>query len=191
MPSYIAGDLFQVLPGASSFADDSWPSLLIGEKGTGSGLHIDSHATHFWMYLVQGRKRWKMFPREEIPFLEPNYFWSGSGATFDRNSGYQNGTHAYVTDLEPGEFIIIPYGFPHQVLNVEDSIAIAGNFVDPVNLQAMISEIQANAASGMAQGEVDFAAALEGVDIPSLLEVDLGQQALPWRKFKARRALRE
>jgi len=186
LPSYIAGDLFQVLPGAS-YAADSWPSLLVGEKGSGSGLHIDSHATHFWMYLVQGRKQWKIFSRDDVSLLEPNFFWSG-GATFDRDSGHQNGTKAYVVDLLPGEFLIIPYGFPHQVLNLEDSIAIAGNFVDPVNLRAMVSEIQAMGASGIVQGEVDFAAALEAADLTSLSKVDLGQQALSWREFKARRA---
>jgi len=32
VPSYVAGDLFQVLEGGS-FAADSWPSLLVGSKG--------------------------------------------------------------------------------------------------------------------------------------------------------------
>ena len=32
----------------------NWPSLFIGPKGTRSGLHIDSQATHFWMLLVEG-----------------------------------------------------------------------------------------------------------------------------------------
>ena len=74
-----------------------------------------------------------------------------------------------------------------QVLNVEDSIAIAGNFVDAINLEAMVNAIKNAASSGMVQGEVEFAAALEGADLTSLQEPDLGQSGLSWADFTARR----
>lgn len=73
------------------------------------------------------------------------------------------------------------------MLNVEDSIAIAGNFVDAINLEAMVNAIKNAASSGMVQGEVEFAAALEGADLTSLQEPDLGQSGLSWADFTARR----
>lgn len=66
------------------------------------------------MFLLKGRKRWKVFAREEIPLLGPNYFFAG-GATFAHDASGQPATHVYTVDLQPGDFLIIPYGFPHEV----------------------------------------------------------------------------
>ena len=38
--------------------------------------------------------------------------------------------------LEAGEMVIIPFGWPHQVENLEPTVAIAGNFVDFRNYEA-------------------------------------------------------
>jgi len=148
------------------------------------------------MYLVEGVKRWKIFSREDTPLLEPGYFVSG-GATFQSDafaSHVENPWLEKVTswefELKAGQFVIIPHGFPHAVLNEEDSIAIAGNFVDQSNLQAMVDEIKSIAASGLVQGEVEFAAALDAANLTALPGVDLEQAALPWAEFKRRKPRR-
>ena len=65
---YFASDYFQRIPSAILRGDTSqysWPSLFIGSAGTESGLHRDSSATHFWMYLVSGVKKWRVFNRND------------------------------------------------------------------------------------------------------------------------------
>jgi hypothetical protein len=42
---------------------DSWPSLFVGPSGSCSGLHIDAFGSNFWMALLQGHKKWTLFPR--------------------------------------------------------------------------------------------------------------------------------
>ena len=44
----------------------SWPSLFVARAGTNGDLHIDAFGSHFWMYMMSGRKRWTFFPREQV-----------------------------------------------------------------------------------------------------------------------------
>lgn len=41
----------------------SWPSLFVASRGVISDLHVDAFASHFWMFLFKGRKRWTFFHR--------------------------------------------------------------------------------------------------------------------------------
>ena len=78
VPKYVAGDLLQRIQGLA--LRDSWPSLLIGPQGSQSALHVDNYETHFYMILLAGRKKWRVFPRadrsalyrQEFPNLNPN-----------------------------------------------------------------------------------------------------------------------
>mmetsp|Transcript_29290 Transcript_29290/g.54837 ORF Transcript_29290/g.54837 Transcript_29290/m.54837 type:complete len:366 (-) Transcript_29290:112-1209(-) len=67
MPKYFVNDYFQKLPFESY--QHSWPSLFVGASGTQSDMHIDSGGTHFWMFLLSGRKDWRIFPRSDRMFL--------------------------------------------------------------------------------------------------------------------------
>ena len=49
----------------------SWPSLFISPAGLSSELHVDAFASHFFMVLLEGRKRWTFFPAEAVPHLRP------------------------------------------------------------------------------------------------------------------------
>ena len=44
----------------------SWPSLFVARAGTNGDLHIDAFGSHFWMYMISGRKRWTFFPTEQV-----------------------------------------------------------------------------------------------------------------------------
>lgn len=47
--------------------------------------------------------------------------------------------------LEPGELLFVPYGCPHRVENLEDSLAVSSNFVDLSNLHVVLEELRGNA----------------------------------------------
>ena len=49
----------------SALYHQSWPSLFIAGAGTNGELHIDAFGSHFWMFMISGRKRWTFYPTEQ------------------------------------------------------------------------------------------------------------------------------
>lgn len=126
---------------------DQWPSLLIGGVGTGSVLHVDEYQTSFWLYMAAGYKQWHVYDRNVQPLLYPNAFTAVFG--FDSlNPNYTKhplANHAwkYSFSLKPGDMVLLPHGFPHAVENLSaETIALAGNYVNDINWNAMIQELQ-------------------------------------------------
>jgi hypothetical protein len=93
--------------------------------------------------------------------------------------------------LTPGELLIVPAGTPHQVQNLEDTVAIAGNFVDSWNVERVLRSLRVASQAGHAPSEMlshafrrtKGAAAAAAADGPETLERDL-----PWSEFKRGRA---
>ena len=52
--------------------------------------------------------------------------------------------------LAPGELLFVPAETPHQVENLEDTIALSGNFINAHNLQRSILHLQKEARAGHA-----------------------------------------
>ena len=50
---------------SSALYHQSWPSLFIAGAGTNGDLHIDAFGSHFWMFMISGRKRWTFYPTEQ------------------------------------------------------------------------------------------------------------------------------
>ena len=51
------------------------PSLFAQGNGTKCGLHVDARATHFWQYVQEGRKRWRIFAPKDWPRLFEATAW--------------------------------------------------------------------------------------------------------------------
>ena len=115
--------------------------------GSSSGLHTDVLESHFWMYVVEGAKRWAVSVRGDVPVLCPRKSAAASSDRF-RASLLGAGTHAcagvgsaavYFGIVEAGEFLFIPSGSPHEVLNGADedddrpALAVSMNYVDAAN----------------------------------------------------------
>lgn len=116
----------------------SWPTLIAGPQGTRSGLHRDTHNLPFYMAMFKGRKQWRILSTEtESQQAYEPYFDSGTnGFSFDaftpdmqRFAGLRKVT-AYDHVLEPGQLLYIPSGAPHAARNLDDTIAISGNYLD-------------------------------------------------------------
>eukprot|EP01147_Barroeca_monosierra_P009229 gene9229-1513_t len=123
---------------------DAWPSLFIGNRGVCSDLHIDAFGSSFWMYLAEGVKRWIIFPPEETGRLSPDLSEPGQLTFKIRPADLHPGspsptevyasTHPFMCELQAGQVLFVPAGSPHTVLNLTDTIAVSGNFVDECNL---------------------------------------------------------
>jgi histone arginine demethylase JMJD6 len=131
VPTCFGGDLFDLLDNEAR-PPHRW--ILIGPPRSGTGLHIDPTGTHAWVTLVQGVKRWVLFPPATCPE------WIGLSSTpqipssiwfrdhYDRITAGGSCRDAIHILQRPGETVYVPAGWPHLVLNLDLSVAITHNF---------------------------------------------------------------
>jgi len=182
MPKYFANDFLQIV----EYEDlrDSWPSLFIAHKGTHSGLHIDAFGSHFWMLMLSGHKHWRFVDREEAPLLYPNYdsdnfFADIYKPNYEKFPLLRFAT-VYETILEAGDLLFVPAGTPHQVRNLDDNMAISGNYIDQSNVDLALRETYFDILDD--GGHKDLHQQLKIVSQQVTLDFD--QPDLPWLEFK-------
>ncbi|EON64317.1 hypothetical protein W97_03548 [Coniosporium apollinis CBS 100218] len=132
-PSCFGADLFSVL--GDQRPDSRW--LIIGPARSGSTFHKDPNATSAWNAVLTGAKYWLMFP----PSVDvPGVFVSADGGEVTSPlsiAEYLLSFHALARRTPgcregvcwAGEVLHVPSGWFHLVLNLEESIALTGNFV--------------------------------------------------------------
>ena len=123
-----APDLFE------SMGEDRRPPyrwILMGPERSGTGLHIDPMGTHAWVTIVEGIKRWVLFPygtdQASIGMQDPQI----PSALWFQNY-YDHVLAKYPEAIEvlqyPGETVYVPAGWPHLVLNLDRTVAITQNY---------------------------------------------------------------
>ena len=140
---------------------------------------------------IKGRKRWAIYPRNESFLLYPNLFTDTFAVdpfkpvpdTFTLTKE----TSPWLFTLEPGELVLIPYGSPHAVRNIDDTMSIAGNYVDGVNFEDVKAEVklriknpQSTSTNKWHKAMFDAMEDMEGIAIPT------EQAPLAWAAFKRR-----
>eukprot|EP00811_Abedinium_folium_P037322 NODE_9948_length_1388_cov_6.140365.p1 GENE.NODE_9948_length_1388_cov_6.140365~~NODE_9948_length_1388_cov_6.140365.p1 ORF type:complete len:262 (+),score=71.75 NODE_9948_length_1388_cov_6.140365:119-787(+) len=130
MPALFADDMLLRYYGKSP-----WPTLIAGPKGTRSGLHRDTHNLPFYLALFKGRKRFHIFDDHDEGLAA--YYDTGKNSFFFDSFAPDFTLHPllgvsepYEHELVAGELLYIPNGAPHAAINLEDTIAISGNFLD-------------------------------------------------------------
>ncbi|KNC48398.1 JmjC domain-containing protein 4 [Thecamonas trahens ATCC 50062] len=190
VPKYVANDFLQRIPYTIDVPyRSSWPSLFVGPAGSGSGLHIDSFGSSFWMGLISGRKKWILYPhdtpRSALHFssrrgtfeASPLMYLDPTATPLMREAHAQ----AVVVVQEAGDLMFIPGGTPHQVVNLDDVVGISMNFVDGGNLETSLQVLKDEAACGYADSERLYHALSDA----GLLTVVPREAAdLPWAAFK-------
>lgn len=126
--------------------DHQW--LIIGPKSSGSSFHKDPNATSAWNSVVSGEKYWIMFPPNQpppgvwtdaeqsevtAPVSLAEWFCSGF---YDEALETRGFCHAIT---KPGECMYVPSGWWHAVANLDESIAMTGNFVPKPYLEDVLS----------------------------------------------------
>jgi hypothetical protein len=125
--------------GENDIDDDRppWRWILIGPERSGTGLHVDPLWTNAWVTVVQGKKRWLLFPpetpRDKIGMIDgqpqiPSSSWFHS--YYDKVTSTEWPLeHKPVEVLQlPGETVFVPNGWPHIVLNLETTVAVTHNY---------------------------------------------------------------
>jgi hypothetical protein len=144
-PSCFGEDLFDVL--GVQRPDRRW--LIIGPARSGSTFHKDPNATSAWNAPLTGRKYWLMFPSgAEIP-PPPGVILSEDKSEITSPlsiAEYLLSFHAIARATpgckegicNAGEILHVPSGWFHLVLNLEESIALTGNFVPEARLPQVL-----------------------------------------------------
>ena len=129
---YFPEDLFHLV-GEKRRPPHRW--FLIGPKRSGTTVHVDPLGTSAWNTVLQGRKRWALFP--------PNTPKEVAKCLSVIRRGEDDEAINYFIDLLPrlrakyseelplveftqlpGDTVFIPGGWWHAVLNLDDSIAV-------------------------------------------------------------------
>lgn len=160
VPVYFNEDLFSVL--GDERPDYRW--IIIGSAGSGSSFHIDPNSTSAWNAVVNGSKKWVLFPPDVVP---PGVHPSPDGAEvacpvsiiewfmnfYDSTKNWKKKPIECV--CKAGEVIFVPNGWWHLVINLEDSIAITQNFVSGRNLLNVLDFLKRPNASTLVSGTRD------------------------------------
>jgi hypothetical protein len=104
----------------------------MGPARSGTALHVDPLlGTHAWVTVVEGFKRWVLFPYGTDPSTIgiqspqiPSVLWF--------SNWYEKALERVPQAIEvlqrPGETVYVPAGWPHLVLNLEPTVAITQNY---------------------------------------------------------------
>ncbi|KNC98671.1 uncharacterized protein SPPG_06354 [Spizellomyces punctatus DAOM BR117] len=141
VPSIFAEDFLSVL--GEERPPFRW--LVIGPARSGASWHIDPLGTSAWNTLLSGRKRWALYPPDKLPpGVHPSDLSSPSTLYW-----YLEVYPFLPPELkpieivqEPGETIVVPAGWWHAVLNLDQcNIAITQNWCGRWNLDGVVEEM--------------------------------------------------
>ena len=149
IPKYFAGEWLRRIPPTVLSQEiwsqnNHWPSLFLGSGDTESGIHVDNFNSNFLMYLVEGKKHWKVFERSGATNVYLyRYFMSDFGLpgkppldVFRLNTTmYPLAARARGWEViqKPGDLVYIPGGSPHAVQNKEAIFGVSMNYLDATN----------------------------------------------------------
>lgn len=160
VPSYFNNDLFTGL--VSEYRRPPYRWILIGPQRSGSTVHIDPLGTNAWNTLLQGQKRWCLFP----PHV-PKHIVKGKGIVVDEADDdeaihyfmyilpkiRQRAIHCRYQDeyrkfccyeftQHPGETVFVPNGWWHAVLNLTHTVGVTQNYVSKRNFHTVWKHVR-------------------------------------------------
>jgi len=169
MPRYFAHCYLQQTMRVHCFSR-SWPTLFIGAANSQAKLHVDQWHGHFWMYMISGRKRWTIFHPEDAHLLRPTVPEGRHHPVFsdlhelEGDEGFERARRLDIV-LEEGETLFVPGGAPHLVVNLTDSVAVAGNFLDESNFDVAMADLRTMASAEAPGGSIGgVVTALDEID---------------------------
>lgn len=123
-PTDAAPDVLQRIP-LRLFKPLLW--IFIGPSGSGTTLHYDVLDTHAWLAVIRGRKRIALHPPA---MLDADYDRHRADALTVLAERRGQGRWRYL-ELNPGDLLLIPCGWWHEVVNEGLTLGLTRNFATP------------------------------------------------------------
>jgi histone arginine demethylase JMJD6 len=149
VPSYFREDLFGLV---SESRRPPYRWFLIGPERSGTCVHFDPLGTSAWNTIIEGQKRWVLFPphvlksvvkgkgliRDDEDDEAVHYFMNilpriKREARSLRSSPKYENFSCYEFTQNAGETVFVPNGWWHAVLNLSHTVAVTQNFCSPRN----------------------------------------------------------
>lgn len=152
IPKCFSDDLFDLVE-ASDSNRPPWRWLLIGPSRSGTGMHVDPLWTNAWVTLLEGYKRWILFPPSVPPELIymvdppiPSVIWFHryyDTVMSSINASDQRHQWKPVEILQhPGETVFVPNGWAHAVVNLSPTnVAITHNYASEYSLERIWQQV--------------------------------------------------
>jgi histone arginine demethylase JMJD6 len=103
-----------------------WLWLFLGPQSSATALHIDVMMSSAWNLLLSGTKKWRFLSPSES--IAKNILDDGYTAEFP-SSRFE------VEVLQfPGDLVFTPSGWAHEVVNLEPTVSVTGNFLNESNV---------------------------------------------------------
>jgi len=142
LPEFFRFNILNGLPddsGGSTLYTKDW--LFLGPANSVSELHFDHHFVHTILVQCEGRKRVRLVDDRDWSALET----SGARANSSEWDGLEPvpahlKAFVYECILEKGDFIFIPAGWYHGVLNLSASSTYSYDYVDCTNVMRWLPE---------------------------------------------------
>lgn len=120
--------------------------ILMGPEGAFTKLHTDGQRTHTWLAQFVGRKHWIVVDYGFLsPLLTTKAECNGKYPGFEHPGleAYlkENEVEYWTCDLKPGEIIVLPGDWFHQVTTIENSISLTHNFFNGTNARRVLWEM--------------------------------------------------
>ncbi|KAL3797494.1 hypothetical protein HJC23_009858 [Cyclotella cryptica] len=111
--------------------------ILIGPERSGTGMHVDPLWTNAWVTVLQGLKRWLLFPpdtphdmigmSQDKPQI-PSSVWFHDFYDKVTSSSWPKCYQPVEVLQHAGETVFVPAGWPHLVLNLALTVAVTHNY---------------------------------------------------------------
>jgi histone arginine demethylase JMJD6 len=152
VPSYFDDDLFRLV---SESRRPPYRWFLVGPERSGTCVHVDPLATNAWNTLIEGRKRWVLFPPHVPKAVAKgrglvgkdeddeaiHYFMHILPRIKKKAMAYRDHGDdpryrdfaCYEFTQNPGETVFVPNGWWHAVLNLTHTVGVTQNYCSPRN----------------------------------------------------------
>eukprot|EP01120_Amphizonella_sp_Union-15-10_P006336 TRINITY_DN2017_c0_g1_i1.p1 TRINITY_DN2017_c0_g1~~TRINITY_DN2017_c0_g1_i1.p1 ORF type:complete len:460 (-),score=75.50 TRINITY_DN2017_c0_g1_i1:63-1442(-) len=145
VPVYFSEDLFKIV-GEDDRPPYRW--ILIGPSRSGAPFHTDPRGTSAWNAVIQGSKRWALYP----PTVHPPGVGPDDSEYYNAPSPikwYLEHYPCLTPDARPlecihkeGEVLFIPSGWWHMVYNLDDlTVAVTHNFASTSNFSRVAQDL--------------------------------------------------